>query len=291
MAYESTTVAVEKSQGEIRGLLTRHGAARFAFGACWGLAMWADERLLAFDVETTSVDVETARIVQAAQVYVGGGRETDSTVLWIDPGVPIPEEASAVHGITAGTLEVHGAMDAPAAMDKLAHMIDLAIGEGVPIVAYNARYDLTILDRELRRHGLLVPDWSAARVIDPHVLDKWLHRFRRGSRKLADVCEHYGVTLEDAHDAGADALAAARLAYVLAKRANFEARHPEVIAGRAEWKRIRGDLDALHVAQVRMAADQARGLRDYFERQGKMEEAASVVEDWPIVPVREEATT
>jgi hypothetical protein len=32
MAYESTTVAVEKSQGEIRGLLTRHGAARFAFG-------------------------------------------------------------------------------------------------------------------------------------------------------------------------------------------------------------------------------------------------------------------
>jgi hypothetical protein len=35
-----------------------------------------------------------------------------------------------------------------------------------------------------------------------------------------------------------------------------------------------------------MAADQARGLRDYFERQGKTEEAASVVEDWPIVPVR-----
>lgn len=31
MAYESTTVPVEKSQGEIRGLLTRHGAARFAF--------------------------------------------------------------------------------------------------------------------------------------------------------------------------------------------------------------------------------------------------------------------
>src|SRR3954468_24136592 len=32
MAYESTTVAVEKSQGESRGLLPRHGAARFAFG-------------------------------------------------------------------------------------------------------------------------------------------------------------------------------------------------------------------------------------------------------------------
>jgi hypothetical protein len=32
MAYESTTVAVEKSQGEIRRLLTAHSAARFAFG-------------------------------------------------------------------------------------------------------------------------------------------------------------------------------------------------------------------------------------------------------------------
>jgi DNA polymerase III subunit epsilon len=246
--------------------------------------MWADERLLAFDVETTSVDVETARIVQAAQVYVGGGQPTDSTVLWINPGVPIPEEATAVHGITAGTLNLHGAMDAPAAMDELAHMIDLAISDSVPIVAYNARYDLTILDRELRRHGLVVPRWEDARVVDPHVIDKWLHRFRRGSRKLVDVCEHYGVELDGAHDAAADALASARLAYVLAKRANFEARHPEVIAGRAEWKRIRGDLDALHAAQIRWAADQARGLRDYFERQGKMEEAASVVEDWPVVP-------
>src|SRR4051794_17211824 len=32
MAYETTTVPVEKSQGEIRGMLTRYGAARFGFG-------------------------------------------------------------------------------------------------------------------------------------------------------------------------------------------------------------------------------------------------------------------
>jgi DNA polymerase-3 subunit epsilon len=207
----------------------------------------------------------------------------DGRLLAFDPGVPIPEEATAVHGITAETLEVRQAMDAPAAMDELAIMIDHAISEGVPIVAYNARYDLTILDRELRRHGLVVPDWQNARVIDPHVIDKWLHRFRRGSRKLVDVAAHYGVDLDDAHDAGADALAAARLAYVLAKRANFEARHPEVIAGRAEWKRIRGDLDALHAAQVEWAAEQARGLRAYFAGQGKTEEEASVSEDWPLI--------
>lgn len=32
MAYETTTVAVEKSQGEIRSLLAKHKAQRFAFG-------------------------------------------------------------------------------------------------------------------------------------------------------------------------------------------------------------------------------------------------------------------
>jgi DNA polymerase-3 subunit epsilon len=251
--------------------------------------MWADERLLAFDVETTSVDVETARIVQAAQVYVGGGQPTDSTVLLINPGVPIPEEATTVHGITDEM--AREGLDAPTAMDELAHMIDLAISDGVPIVAYNARYDLTILDRELRRHGLLVPRWEDARVVDPHVIDKWLHRFRRGSRKLVDVCAHYGVELDGAHDAGADALAAARLAYVLAKRGAVEARYPEVVQMRATWKRVRDDLDALHAAQVVMAADQARGLRAYFERQGKTEEAASVVEDWPVVPFVEAVAT
>jgi hypothetical protein len=32
MAYETTSVPVEKSQGEIRGLLTKHRATQFAFG-------------------------------------------------------------------------------------------------------------------------------------------------------------------------------------------------------------------------------------------------------------------
>lgn len=251
---------------------------------------WADGRMLAFDVETTAPDPEEARIVQAAQVFVGDGRPTDTAVLLVNPGVPIPEGASAVHGIT-DEIAATG-MAAKTAVDELAHMLEGAIDDGVPVVAFNARYDLTVLDRECARHGCQPPDWSRIRVIDPFVIDKWLHRFRRGSRKLADVCAHYGVDLgEHAHDAGADALAVVRLAYVLAKRANFEGSHPDVIAGRQTWKMVRGDLDALHDYQRGWAVEQARGLRAYFERQGKREEAASVVEGWPVIPALEEART
>jgi hypothetical protein len=32
----------------------------------------------------------------------------------------------------------------------------------------------------------VVPEWERALVVDPFVIDKFLHRFRKGSRKLAD---------------------------------------------------------------------------------------------------------
>lgn len=245
---------------------------------------WADGRMLAFDVETTAPDPEEARIVQAAQVFVGDGRPTDTAVLLVNPGVPIPEGASAVHGIT-DEIAATG-MAAKTAVDELAHMLEGAIDDGVPVVAFNARYDLTVLDRECARHGCQPPDWSRIRVIDPFVIDKWLHRFRRGSRKLADVCAHYGVDLgEHAHDAGADALAAARLAYrLLHKTDAVQGRHPEIVQRRTFWKLVRDDLDALHSAQVGWAREQAIGLRSYFEGRGEVEKAASVSEDWPLIP-------
>jgi DNA polymerase III epsilon subunit-like protein len=148
----------------------------------------------------------------------------------------------------------------------------------------NARFDLTMLDREARRYGLVpLGDREAGlRVIDPFVIDKWLDRFRRGKRKLADLCAHYGANLDDAHEAGSDAIAAGRLAWVIGKRGEVQARYPEVVQLRATWKRIRDDLDELHAAQVVMARDQAASLAAYFARQGRTEHVEPA---WPVVPM------
>ena len=87
----------------------------------------------------------------------------------------------------------------------------------MPVVAYNASFDLTVLDCELRRHefggiGEIGP------VIDPLVLDRYVDRYRRGSRKLVDACRFYGVRIDAAHDSTEDALAAARVAWRIAQK-------------------------------------------------------------------------
>lgn len=254
---------------------------------------WHDERYSAFDCETTGVDVETDRIVQASIVSVGGGQPTRASTVLINPGVPIPEEAAAVHGITTAIAEDRG-VKAIGAIPALAAQIGVLIRSGRPLVVMNARFDLTMLDRECRRYGADVPDWASLRVVDPFVLDKWLDQFRRGSRRLEATCQHYGVTLpaDEAHDAAVDALAAARLAWKIMHRSDaVQGRHPEIIGRRAHWKAIRDDLDVLHENQAVWAREQAQSLRAYFEGRGEAEKAASVHEDWPVVNVREEAKT
>lgn len=248
---------------------------------------WCDGRMCAFDIETTGTDVETARIVTAAVAYVGGGGPTHEWTILADPGVEIPDEAAAVHGITTERARAEGV---PAAMAIEALLSQLDRREGSwPIVAMNARFDLTIADREARRHGLApLSERGPLWVFDPFVADKWLDRFRRGSRKLDALCEHYQVTLDTAHDAASDAVAAARLAWVIGKRGQVVRRVRNAKDGRElallrrEWDAVRHDLPKLHAAQIRWAADQARGLAEYFTRQGNPQHVAP---EWPLIPV------
>jgi len=233
---------------------------------------WHTGRLCGFDLETTGTDVETDRIVTACAVQVGGGRDTESYTWLADPGIEIPDGAAKVHGITTERARAEGR---PAA-DVVAEVVGTlagAVADGVPIVAMNAAFDLTMLDREARRHGIkpltdVVGD--ALRVVDPRVLDKRVDPYRRGSRTLTALCEHYGVRLDGAHDAAADAVAACRVAWRIAQQ------YAEI--GRAL-------LDELHDQQTDWAAQQARSLRDYFARTpGKESWADGVRGDWPLVP-------
>ena len=230
---------------------------------------WLLGPLASFDVESTGVDVETARIVTAALTVVGGGQATQSTTWLADPGIEIPAEATAVHGISTEHAREFG----EPAIEVVGSIISLLANQvqaGTPIVAMNARYDLTVLDREARRQGLrplsdLIGD-APLLVIDPYVIDKQVDRYRKGSRKLTALCEHYGVKLgDDAHDASADALAAVRVAYKLGSR----------------FPQLQVPLAELHQLQVGWAADQAASLQEYLQRK----DPAAVVEPaWPLVP-------
>lgn len=156
---------------------------------------WTDGPLLGFDTETTGVDVDHDRIVTAALVRRDAAG-TDVRTWLIDPGVPIPEGASAIHGISTEHAREHG-VEPAGALDEIAAQIAEAMRDGVPVVAYNASFDLCLLEAELGRHGLpTVEDrlGGAVRpVIDPLVLDRAEDRFRKGKRKLVDLCGVYQV--------------------------------------------------------------------------------------------------
>ncbi|WP_307845053.1 exonuclease domain-containing protein [Actinotalea solisilvae] len=171
---------------------------------------WAARPVVGFDTETTGVDVDTDRIVTAAVVRREGGTTTVRTWL-LDPGVPIPEAATAIHGITTQRARAAGRPAAPA-LDEIATALADALAHGEPVVAYNASFDLSLLDVELRRHGLPTLAARLGRpvraVLDPLVLDRHLDAAREGARRLGDLCGHYGVrTHADLHAADVDVLA------------------------------------------------------------------------------------
>ena len=243
---------------------------------------WADEPFAAFDIESTGLDVETARIVTATILTIEGSVVKERG--WLaDPGIEIPEPATAVHGITTAHARAHG-QPAARVVEEIHGVLEDLWVNGVPVVIYNAPYDITVLDRELRRHlghGIGTP----GPIVDPLTIDRAQDKYRKGSHKLADVCRHHGIVLseDDAHTSAGDCLAAARLAWKLAHHAEYG--HMACI-----------DIDLLQRHQEQWYATWAKGYerhrRQQLVRDGASDSdlhAAVVPRDWPLRPYREEA--
>jgi DNA polymerase-3 subunit epsilon len=192
--------------------------------------MWWTGAALGFDLETDSADPTDARIITAANVLITPGNEPIPMEVMLQPERDIPDGAVAVHGITTETARELGALR-EMGIGQIAGTIAEIAGPEIPIVGHNASFDLTILDREMRRTGIGRLDIEAGTgfvslciggdqvaafpVIDTYVIDKAVDRYRKGSRKLEAAAAHYGVPMTEgsAHDAAADVFAALRIAF------------------------------------------------------------------------------
>ncbi|MFD7295756.1 3'-5' exonuclease [Streptomyces sp. NPDC059897] len=235
------------------------------------MTCWYEGPLAAFDTETTGVDVENDRIVSAAVVVQDAAGTRPRVTRWlVNPGVPVPPGATEVHGLTEEHLQCNGRWPAPV-MEEVGRALAEQAAAGRPLVVMNAPFDLTLLDRELKRHRNSslshYLETASLCVVDPRVLDKHLDRYRKGRRTLTDLCEHYEVELAGAHDAGADAQASLDLVRAVGRR----------FASRLE----RLSPAELHTLQAVWHAAQARGLQAWFARSGNPE----VVDPaWPLRP-------
>lgn len=225
---------------------------------------WHLGRMAGFDLETTGPDPLTARIVTACIVQCGGGQPVVAAN-WLTnvDGQKIPDEAANIHGVTTARAHAEG-IDLRTAVEEISAALAQVILAGVPVVAMNARYDLTLVDREIQRYGF--DPLPAGPVIDPFVIDKHVDKYRSGSRKLTALCEHYRVPIGDAHTADADAVAACRVAW------RQGTMHPPLAAM---------SLEQLHRAQTEWAAEQAASLQEYFR---KKDPNAHVEGAWPLIP-------
>lgn len=153
-------------------------------------------RLVWLDIEGTGVDPYRDRIVEIC-ILSDDGRELETRV---NPGVPIPQEATAVHGITDADVA-----DAPRFAEIAGDVQDLV--DGAVLAGYNSRrYDVPLIDAELRRAGRPgLPRDELGRIAVPEI-DLFAIWSNLEPRNLASAARRFaGVELVDAHSASADA--------------------------------------------------------------------------------------
>jgi len=218
-----------------------------------------------FDLESTSVNPFSARPCSYGLVLVEPGRvRIDSRI--VNPDMPIPPEATEIHGIT--DKEAGEGMPLDEAIEYLVAKIKRLTREGIPIVTMNGSYDATIIESQAKRLGLptLMDDFWDGPMLDLFVLDRHVDKWRKGKRKLADLCEHYGVKPEELHDAASDALGSVLCVQALA------AKYPNI---------ARYEPADLHRLQVKWRCEQQESLSEYLVSSG--EPAISPGEmSWPI---------
>lgn len=178
---------------------------------------WYEAAMAALDFETTGVDPFTCRPVSVA-FYCddpAGEQPVPQYSQVVDCGVDVPADAAAVHGITTERVRKEG-RPILGALESICVRLGMAAERGIPVVIMNVRYDWTLLKSELERHHCVLPE--GVTLIDPIIIDQKFDKYRKGKRRLGDLCRTYGQTLTDAHDAMADARAAIGVTRAIARR-------------------------------------------------------------------------
>lgn len=224
---------------------------------------WHQETIVVVDFETSGTDPEACMPVQIGVARFEAGELVAKRSALINPGIPIPEEASAIHGITDEMVR-----DAPPPDRAIIECAQGLVEDAYPC-GYNAeRYDRLIWERFAGSMGPWVDVIAMVRHFDKYAKGK-------GRYQLETVCKRWGVTLGDAHRADADAEATGQV--LLCKRminalgdmpmaellerqaARLKEQEAEQQAFFAKLRRERADAIRLHVYAAAYAHLAVRG--------------------------------
>lgn len=156
--------------------------------------------LVFFDLETTGTDTSKDRIVEISLVKLfPDGKEEINTFL-VNPGIPIPAEASAVHGITNEDVK-----DKPSFSQFAPTLLEILANSD--LCGYNlVKFDFPLLRMEFARNHI---DFN---IIGVNIIDPMRIFMKNEPRDLTAALKFYcNENLENAHSAEADTIAAKKI--------------------------------------------------------------------------------
>lgn len=225
------------------------------------------------DAETSGVDTANDRII----TWFMRAREGDKVVFernWIiDPGVEIPEEAAAVHGMSTQWVREHGRKDVARSIGEIQNALEEYAYKGFVLCGYNHAFDLAMLSAEVYRHrGFhLLIDVPNVRYVDPAIFSRVFDKYVKGGHQLITVAKRNGIEIEEdrLHAADYDVEVTEKLVRVMLNRAWREL--PEVREGCTPDEFVT-KLQGWQKEQKALWADH---LTAYFQETGKTEEDGS----------------
>lgn len=218
-------------------------------------------RIVAMDTETTGLDFERDEIVTASLVEVGDDGKFKIREWLLKTVVESSPEAYAKHQVSREE-QLEKGTDYDAGIEEICEELTKRVDY---LVTANGAFDLSMLQGSFNRLTTEeYYDLSAIKMIDVMVLDKYLDKYRRGSRKLTDLAEHYGINYEGVpHNATFDSI----LTYAI------------FIKLRGVLESAGNPLETLPRLCETSYHEQRRELADYFDRIGKR---ATVTTGYPV---------
>jgi len=149
-----------------------------------------------FDLETTGLNISRDKIIEIGIVKIHPDQREERYIKRINPGIPIPPESQAIHGITDADLK-----DCPT-FDQVVHEIKAFIGDA-DLAGYNSnRFDIPFLLEEFLRLGVEL-EMENRKFIDVQTI---FHKMEQ--RTLTAAYKFYcQKEIEKAHSAEADSVA------------------------------------------------------------------------------------
>lgn len=150
---------------------------------------------IAFDLETTGIQPKTDAVVEIGAVRFRGASPVETFCTLINPGRPIPPEASAVNGITDEMVA-----DKPGIETVLAGLAGFC--GGLPLVAHNAPFDFKFLLAAVEKHrakapkGVVLDSCALSRIVFPGMFNY----------KLGTLVRHFGFPNGTFHRAEEDSV-------------------------------------------------------------------------------------